>query len=265
MPLGALGVFVVTIGAIAPAGVAHAQATVGQWTRTGSALTYTFVVPDTHAAGPEDATVDPASGTGEAAQKPPADDAPDPGNDSAAGRRTTLAGLDLVAQRAYLRTAKNSGDTVTTPQVGQSVYFHFDFAVTAPGAASNVGLRAVFDDQVFCSGTQNGQVGAWIQWCLTPWVATAGPHTLRWELDYANEYVESNESNNTATKTWGQACVADCNHDQSVTIDDLITAVNIAFNPALLANCPSTDVSGDKEVAIDEIIMAVNAALNGCG
>ena len=189
-------------------------------------------------------------------------------NNAAVATWTTAGGVDFQAQRAYLRTGKNAGDDIATPQVGQSVYFHFDFAVTAPGVTSPVGLRAIFDDQPSCSGTHNGQAGSWIQWCLDPWVATAGTHTLRWELDYANQFAETNENNNTAAKTWtsgGPACVANCNDDHAVTIDDIITALNVAFDPSRLATCPSADANGDRQVDIDEIIQAVNAALNGCG
>ena len=129
-------------------------------------------------------------------------------------------------------------------------------------------MRARIDEQIACAGTHDGRAGAWIQWCADPWVATPGSHTLRWELDYANEFVETNETNNTATKTWtsgGQPCVPDCNRGDEITIDDLITALNVAFDPAKLATCPSADHNGDGEVTIDDIILAVNAAVSGCG
>jgi len=192
----------------------------------------------------------------------------DEDNNAATASWTSSSGVDFQAQRAYFRTGRNTGEDVVTPQVGQSVYPHFDYAVAAPGTSAPIGLRARIDEQVTCSGTHDGRAGAWIQWCADPWVATAGSHTLRWELDHANQFVETNEANNAATKTWtsgGQPCVADCNQDGEVTIDDLITALNVAFDPAKLATCPSADHNGDGEVAIDEIILAVNAALGGCG
>ena len=61
------------------------------------------------------------------------------------------------------------------------------------------------------------------------------------------------------------ACVGDCNDDNTVAINELITCVNIALGSSAVATCPSCDASGDGSVAINELIAAVNAALNGCG
>ncbi len=60
------------------------------------------------------------------------------------------------------------------------------------------------------------------------------------------------------------ACGGDCNLDGSVTIDELIAAVNIALGSAPLASCVAADVDGDGAVTINELIAAVNHALNGC-
>lgn len=60
------------------------------------------------------------------------------------------------------------------------------------------------------------------------------------------------------------ACVGDCSADGEVTVDELITGVNIALGAADVSACPVFDASGDGEVTIDEILLAVNAALNGC-
>ena len=59
-------------------------------------------------------------------------------------------------------------------------------------------------------------------------------------------------------------CVGDCNGDQEVAINELITGVNIALGNAEVSTCPEFDENGDGEVAINELIMAVNNALNGC-
>src|SRR2546423_6376448 len=37
--------------------------------------------------------------------------------------------------------------------------------------------------------------------CLSGWAATAGVHTLQWDLDYGNTVSETNESNNSASKS----------------------------------------------------------------
>jgi len=59
-------------------------------------------------------------------------------------------------------------------------------------------------------------------------------------------------------------CAGDCNGDHEVTINELITGVNIALGSAQLTQCPSFDRNGDGEVAINELIQGVNAALGSC-
>lgn len=60
-------------------------------------------------------------------------------------------------------------------------------------------------------------------------------------------------------------CDGDCNSDSSVTIDELIKAVNIALGTLLPNACPAVDSDGNGLVTIDDLIRAVNRALNGCG
>jgi len=59
-------------------------------------------------------------------------------------------------------------------------------------------------------------------------------------------------------------CAGDCNGDGQVTIDELITLVNVSLGEAPLA-CPSADLNGDGTISIDELMVAVNNALLGCG
>ena len=59
-------------------------------------------------------------------------------------------------------------------------------------------------------------------------------------------------------------CVGDCNADGAVTVDELVTMVNIALGNAPIANCLAGDSSGDGMITVDEIVQAVNHALNGC-
>lgn len=62
----------------------------------------------------------------------------------------------------------------------------------------------------------------------------------------------------------GAQCGGDCNGDGEVTVDEIITMVNIALGAAALPACPAADGNGDGQVAIDDIIGAVNNALSGC-
>ena len=57
-------------------------------------------------------------------------------------------------------------------------------------------------------------------------------------------------------------CPGDLNGDGSVSINEIITAVNSLLNGCAAA-CPG-DLNGDQVVTVDEIIKAVNAALLGC-
>jgi hypothetical protein len=49
-----------------------------------------------------------------------------------------------------------------------------------------------------------------------------------------------------------------------VTIDEILTLVNIALGNRPVADCPTGDANGDHQITVDEILRAVNNALNGC-
>ena len=59
-------------------------------------------------------------------------------------------------------------------------------------------------------------------------------------------------------------CVGDCNGDGAVTVDELITGVNIALGTLPLSRCSKFDTSGDGAVSINELIVGVNNAVAGC-
>jgi hypothetical protein len=59
-------------------------------------------------------------------------------------------------------------------------------------------------------------------------------------------------------------CAGDCNTDGEVTVDELLTAADIALGTAPLSQCQSLDADGDHQVSIDEIVHATIRALNGC-
>ena len=59
------------------------------------------------------------------------------------------------------------------------------------------------------------------------------------------------------------ACVGDCNGNGRVTIDDLLTLVNIALGSAQPSACPDGVPSGDN-VDIVLILQAVSNAFDGC-
>jgi Ca2+-binding EF-hand superfamily protein len=59
-------------------------------------------------------------------------------------------------------------------------------------------------------------------------------------------------------------CGGDCNDDGEVTVDELLTMVNIAQGHASVSACRAGDANHDGVITIDEIIAAVNNALNDC-
>ncbi|HYD47415.1 MAG TPA: hypothetical protein VEB21_03670 [Terriglobales bacterium] len=59
-------------------------------------------------------------------------------------------------------------------------------------------------------------------------------------------------------------CLGDCSADGSVTVDEIITGVNIALGTAELSTCTVLDGNTDSAVTVDEILTAINFALTGC-
>jgi hypothetical protein len=59
-------------------------------------------------------------------------------------------------------------------------------------------------------------------------------------------------------------CIGDCMHDSMVTVNEVITMVNIALENRWVGSCLAGDRNGDGEITVNEIIYAIGAALNGC-
>lgn len=59
-------------------------------------------------------------------------------------------------------------------------------------------------------------------------------------------------------------CAGDCNYNNDVAVNELITMVSIALGQSPMSRCPAGNANGDGEISIGEIITAVNRALNGC-
>jgi hypothetical protein len=60
------------------------------------------------------------------------------------------------------------------------------------------------------------------------------------------------------------ACTGDCNRDGAVTVDDVLTGVDIALGTADITSCPSFDGGGAGVVTVDTVITAVRYALSEC-
>ena len=61
-----------------------------------------------------------------------------------------------------------------------------------------------------------------------------------------------------------QSCAGDCDGNGTVTIDELITAVNIALEVLPLERCGAADHDGSAAITVDELVLAVSLALSNC-
>jgi hypothetical protein len=58
-------------------------------------------------------------------------------------------------------------------------------------------------------------------------------------------------------------CPGDCDADHQVTVDELLTGVNLVLGGASIEACPAFAAGGDQ-LTVVELIVAINVALNGC-
>ena len=93
--------------------------------------------------------------------------------------------------------------------------------------------------------------------------------------DHKRDIASANADDGTVsvllnTTTPAQSCAGDCNGNGQVSVDEVITLVNITFGSvctvggAQVSTCTAGDLNGDQQITIDEIVVAVNKALNGC-
>lgn len=59
-------------------------------------------------------------------------------------------------------------------------------------------------------------------------------------------------------------CPCDCNGDSIVTVDEVLTAINIALGGTPIGACTAADRDGNLTTTVDEIVTCINTALNGC-
>lgn len=67
----------------------------------------------------------------------------------------------------------------------------------------------------------------------------------------------------TATLPQG-VCLGDCDNNDQVTVDEILTGVNIALGGLPMTDCPAFDRDGSMTVTSDELVEAIQNALNGC-
>lgn len=159
--------------------------------------------------------------------------------------------IDAVAERAYLRTGPGTGGEVPLPAVGQEVFFQLDYRLSGATQAIRASIRALIDGGQHCGGAVDLFPGGTNQaWCTNVWAASAGVHTLVWQVDTANEIAESNEQNNTATSVFyaGEG-PGDANCDGAVSAADLTRAVTLLIAETR-SDCGHEDA--DENDVVDE-------------
>lgn len=72
------------------------------------------------------------------------------------------------------------------------------------------------------------------------------------------------QSTAVASATAGFACEGDCNHDQRVTVDELLAGMDLALGRSTATVCTGFDTDKSGRVTVDELVVAVDAALRGC-
>ncbi|HVN84639.1 MAG TPA: hypothetical protein VMW17_07330 [Candidatus Binatia bacterium] len=97
---------------------------------------------------------------------------------------------------------------------------------------------------------------------------TAGPSkTETAAVTPTSSPIQTPSPSATPTPTASQTpsrCDGDCDGSGRVTVDEVVTAVNIALDSVSITDCMAADVNGDGQVSVDELVHAVNSALNGC-
>ena len=63
----------------------------------------------------------------------------------------------------------------------------------------------------------------------------------------------------------GAICAGDCDGNGAVTINELVTGVNILLGYLIPAACPAGDFNGDGAITVDESETAIGNAYDGCG
>jgi len=75
----------------------------------------------------------------------------------------------------------------------------------------------------------------------------------------------TSSSTPTATATPTPHCPGDCNRDGKLTIDELMTSVDVALDVLPITACPSVDLDHDAAVEVNELTAVVDALLSQCG
>jgi len=146
--------------------------------------------------------------------------------------------MDVPSDAILLRVALNGHDA------GDN---NFDLHVQSPATSAG-------DD---CTSMRNSQY----EFC-----EIANPVPGTWRITVTRAAGEgSYQLTATTFRAPTNACAGDCGGNRKVTLNEIITLVNIALGRDDVSACWAGDANGNGTITIDEIVRAVNAALTGCG
>jgi hypothetical protein len=157
-----------------------------------------------------------------------------------------------------------SGVTSVGNETAPLVVTSFNFPLQGSQSCSNVGGTAHFSNgeltqaQAVCGGAWGFNAGFGCSDlaafygidCSSNWFGSLDAGTF---MDGAGNFTIRPD-----------VCVGDCGESGGVTVDEIITLVNIALGNARIDDCLAGDVNGDRQISVDEILAAVNNALTDC-
>jgi hypothetical protein len=128
----------------------------------------------------------------------------------------------------------------------------------------DIATSASFQDKVTVfAGLGNGQFGPAQDFALAAGGLPAGMALSDFNRDSRIDLAVANMQNDTMTLLVNPRG-GDCSLNGSVTVDEILTMVNVVLGDRVMADCLAGDVNGDGEITVDEILLAVNNALIGC-
>lgn len=178
-----------------------------------------------------------------------------PGSDHAAIRVLASDGFDTAAaDSAYFHVPRKGPSVqVTAPRA----HFEPNEAVILTGHAEDPEDGVLADTNLVWRSDRQGILGGGSELVLPP-------RTLAGRQQITLTATDSDGQTATADVSISVGCDGDCAQDGVVTVDELLTMVNIALGNAQITKCDSGDSNQDGQITVDEILTAVDAALNGC-
>ncbi len=114
---------------------------------------------------------------------------------------------DLAAVSVWLSSISTPGTELTSPKVGDNVYINFQFRVDNASVYAPIKINGYLDGSSVYSAsyspvTPTGTYNPSTQTYSYYWTVTADQHTIQWVLDDVNQVKETNESNNSLSRTY---------------------------------------------------------------